>query len=390
MNATFIVFISFTALLASAALAENPVTVGYRSQAEPFVYVDEETGDRAGFLYEICEEILETSGLEYEWVEVNAGDRLDALRSEEDSKQSDGMQETVKIDMLCDPLTITLDRAKTVLFSPVVFISGGSYLQVEYITPPTSTVVEAPYGKYAASAAYQKGRKDAESIEILRAFDGTELDRASQGDLRILNAAELDERRQIDVDDCDNLPAGKVGSIRIGVLKNSTSSQVISNALSAETPFLNPNIWETVCYHPVDTHEEGISKLCQGKPVGDGYPITYYFGDRDIISKYLQKYRASSNGAKGDSIANLCEHISLSNRFFSIEPYGLGFSKRLTREEHIKIQQAMLKVFSTSIDSETGTGKTTLPFKLFRKYFPNKRASDDLSAVFKSLIVPSR
>lgn len=319
----------------AAAWAQDKLRVGYRKDAAPFVY--EENGQRVGFLYEICESILDRSGLPYEWTLVQAGSRLSAL-----GKPQNGPQ----IDLLCDPVTVTLERSRTIMFSPVLFVSGGSYLAIE------------------SNVAYVQGVLEWETAGQALSHDGTVVpfsEKPGEG------------LRQVSVKPCSELVEGQIGSIRIGVIKESTGPEIIANALRAGDPVvIKPGPWETVCYQEFDTHTEGIAYLCEGRKER-GYPLSFYFGDRDIILTYLDRL--------GD-----CPDVKASDRFYSIEPYALGISARVSREQYILLQSALFRVFSEEYED----AGTTLPFYLFRKYFRSSRPSSSLNAVFTSLIVPLR
>lgn len=329
-------------LMVGVVLADTRLKVGYRTDAAPFVYL--ENGERTGFLHDLCQEVLVQSGLDFEWSKVEAGDRISSL--------SPGPGED-KVDLLCDPLTVTLERSKTILFSPILFVSGGSYLEVvfEEGTP--------------AQIAYLKGRQAWEDAGYALAHDGaTKIEFSSKAEL---------VKKQQSVSSCEKLRPGQIGSIRVGVIEDSTAPEIISNALLAKDPeLIKPSPWETVCYKSFDTHKTGIEELCKGVETG-GYPLSYYFGDRDILLTYLRLY--------GD-----CPNVVASNNFLSVEPYALGLSERVSREQYIKIQNALLRVFSEPFE-DSGS---TLPFHLFWIYFEGSRPSSSLTSAFTSLIVPAR
>lgn len=328
-------------LLAPMVSADVPLKVGYRADAAPFVYI--ENGERTGFLYDLCNAILLKSGLDFVWTEVQASNRINSL--------SPGPGEG-KVDLLCDPLTVTLVRSETILFSPILFVSGGSYLEVKFDegTP--------------AQIAYQKGREAWEKAGQALTHNGETIDFSSSPDAIA--------KQQI-VPSCDSLRPGQIGSIRVGIIKDSTAPEIIANALRAKEPqLLKPSPWETVCYKAFDTHSLGIAELCEGTET-DGYPLSYYFGDRDILLTYLKRFSD-------------CPDVVASNKFLSVEPYALGLSERVSREDYIKIQRALLQVFSEPFE-DSGT---TQPFYLFWKYFKESRPSDSLTSTFTSLIVPER
>jgi len=127
--------------LSSAASAE-PVRVGFRRDAEPFVFAVDmnrlgsstaPTDQKyAGFIADLCYSIFRGSGFEIEEVPIDADNRFDALKD----PGAGG------IDVLCDPVTMRFSesgRAEAGLFSPIVFASGVTYLQNRG-TAPRQTV----------------------------------------------------------------------------------------------------------------------------------------------------------------------------------------------------------------------------------------------------------
>lgn len=340
-----LIAMSIALLIAScvSAWAQDRLRVGYRKEAAPFVY--QEDGERVGFLYDLCKHILDKTGLPYEWTLVEADSRLPALGA-----GKDGLQ----IDLLCDPLTVTLKRSETILFSPVLFVSGGSYLEVEFREGSASQM------------AYARGRSAWEELGEAVSHDGTTVPFSEQP---------AKGTKQVSVKSCSVLQKGQIGSIRIGIIKDSTGPEIIASALLSENPSaVNPSPWETVCYEEFNSHSDGLANLCKGSKE-DEYPLSYYFGDRDIILTYLERQLESQGG---------CPDVVASDRFYSIEPYALGVSERVSREQYILLQNALFEAFSETYE-ESGT---SLPFFLFQKYFRSSRPSSSLSAVFTSLMVP--
>jgi ABC-type amino acid transport substrate-binding protein len=95
--------------------------IGYRTDAAPFAY-DGPDGEPAGYAVDLCREVaaatkerLSLETLKIEYVTVNAEDRFEAVK--------DG-----RVDILCDPATITLSRREIVDFSLMTFVDGASVL----------------------------------------------------------------------------------------------------------------------------------------------------------------------------------------------------------------------------------------------------------------------
>jgi glutamate/aspartate transport system substrate-binding protein len=103
------------------------VRIGYREAAIPFSFLGR--GDQpVGYSLDLCQAIVEEIGrtldredLKVEFVRVTAEDRIDAV--------IDG-----RIDLECGSTTNTLERAKRVDFSPMIFVTGTKVM-VPVATP---------------------------------------------------------------------------------------------------------------------------------------------------------------------------------------------------------------------------------------------------------------
>lgn len=114
-----------TASLAADTLARARETgtmrLGFRADAPPYSYRATDR-DPSGYIVDLCREVVagvqkaqNIPALKIEYVEVSATTRLTALR--------DG-----KIDILCDPTTMTMSRRAMVDFSLPTFIDGAGIL----------------------------------------------------------------------------------------------------------------------------------------------------------------------------------------------------------------------------------------------------------------------
>ncbi|MGX5735826.1 amino acid ABC transporter substrate-binding protein [Bosea thiooxidans] len=114
-----------TASLAADTLARARETgtlrLGFRADAPPYSYRTA-SGDPSGYIVDICREVAagvkkaqNIPSLKIEYVEVSSTARLEALR--------DG-----KIDILCDPTSMTMSRRAMVDFSLPTFIDGAAVL----------------------------------------------------------------------------------------------------------------------------------------------------------------------------------------------------------------------------------------------------------------------
>jgi ABC-type amino acid transport substrate-binding protein len=90
--------------------------IGYRADAKPYSYRNEH-GQAAGYIVDLCVEVAKALGpnVRPEYVLVPADNRFEAVR--------DG-----RVDILCDPSTITMERRAVVDFSIPTFLDGASAL----------------------------------------------------------------------------------------------------------------------------------------------------------------------------------------------------------------------------------------------------------------------
>ena len=90
--------------------------IGYRADATPYSYQDQR-GRPAGFVVELCREVAAAlgPGVRTDYVLVHAGERFKSVQ--------DG-----RIDILCDPSTVTIARREMVDFSLPTFLDGAGVL----------------------------------------------------------------------------------------------------------------------------------------------------------------------------------------------------------------------------------------------------------------------
>jgi len=108
-----------------ARIAESGViTLGYRTSAPPLSYADA-NDQPAGYTLSLCEAVaeetrqtLDRADLEIRYKAVTLEDRFDLLNAGE-------------IDLLCGVTTKTLERAKTIGFSDLTFITGAGLLSMD-------------------------------------------------------------------------------------------------------------------------------------------------------------------------------------------------------------------------------------------------------------------
>jgi ABC-type amino acid transport substrate-binding protein len=126
---TFLAIVTVLLLAAQAAAAgtldrirsSGEFKIGYRTDAAPFAYLSE-IGEPAGYQVDLCREVaaaakqqLGLDALKVDYVKVTAEDRFETVKEG-------------RIDILCDPATVTLSRRAMVDFSLLTFIDGASVL----------------------------------------------------------------------------------------------------------------------------------------------------------------------------------------------------------------------------------------------------------------------
>jgi len=126
---TFLIALLCTAISTASLAADTleraretgTLRLGFRVDAPPYSYRTT-SGDPSGYIVDLCREVAAgvkkaqgIASLKIEYVEVPSTARLEALR--------DG-----KIDILCDPTSMTMSRRAVVDFSLPTFIDGAGVL----------------------------------------------------------------------------------------------------------------------------------------------------------------------------------------------------------------------------------------------------------------------
>lgn len=129
MMRAFLIAFLCTAISTASAAADTlararetgTLRLGFRADAPPYSYRTSR-GDPSGYIVDLCREVAASvknaqaiPALKLEYVEVSSANRLEALR--------DG-----KIDLLCDPTSMTMSRRAIVDFSLPTFIDGAGVL----------------------------------------------------------------------------------------------------------------------------------------------------------------------------------------------------------------------------------------------------------------------
>ncbi len=234
----------------AGATSGETISVGFREDAAPFIFQEGSDPPRfAGFLADLCTSALERAQISFTAVPVDSRTRFEKLAAGE-------------IDLLCDTTSVTMERARDMLFSPMVYVSGVSYL-------------------YSANA----------EKKLIEAYQNQPADQKQPFSGRGPN--------------CDNLPAGVSPVLKVAVLPDTTARLALSREDEERLFRLRRGMDETVCYsEDATSYREGVAALCAGE-------VAFFLGDRDMLSYYLDAYLKTGE----------CDAL-LSGRFLSYEPYA--------------------------------------------------------------------
>ncbi|MER2507263.1 amino acid ABC transporter substrate-binding protein [Amaricoccus sp.] len=118
--------------------ASGEIHLGYRADAAPLSYAGGD-GLPAGYTVDVCEAVAELLGtalgtpLKPSYVLVTAEDRFDAV--------ADG-----RVDLLCEPSTVTLTRREQIDFSIPTFVDGAAVLLPKGASPELSALAGKKVG----------------------------------------------------------------------------------------------------------------------------------------------------------------------------------------------------------------------------------------------------
>jgi len=92
------------------------IRIGYRADAKPYSYQDA-NGQAAGYVVDLCNEVAAALGANVrpQYVRIAADARFESVI-------------TGRVDILCDPSSVTLSRRETVDFSLPTFIDGAGVI----------------------------------------------------------------------------------------------------------------------------------------------------------------------------------------------------------------------------------------------------------------------
>lgn len=122
--------LSFLSLITPASAEQREtIKIAVRTDAKPFAWKDEKTGEFRGFLWHVCREAAERANYRIDPIGITAEQRGELLKS-------GSITGSIEPDMLCDPVTLTLDRLKRMTDwplayhpSPILFLAESSYVR---------------------------------------------------------------------------------------------------------------------------------------------------------------------------------------------------------------------------------------------------------------------
>ena len=327
-----------------SAIAQESLRVGVRVDAAPFAWKDED-GAYRGLIVELCEYAFEAENLDFMMVDASVGNRLKRLVSTADEKRA--------YDVLCDPTSMTINRARDYFLSPPIFVSGGSYL--------TSDTANVKFLREASTSFQER----AEAGERTTGADGGVFE-------SVVSEAEK-TAPQAQIPNCSSLPESAIVGAKLGYVIGTTGRDVIDRAWASGVPPLEVSRYQTICAKGFASHELAVEALCAGG-------ITHHFGDRDIIDFYRRSYVPAEDKP--------CD-AATAETFYTSEPYAIAISPELDGVTARKVIAGILVVLGTGVHSnDTDASVVALPSYLFARAFPDRHMSETLRQLYTILRVP--
>jgi hypothetical protein len=303
------------------------VQIGVRTDAEPFSYKAGPYGDRkyAGYVVDLCYDIFKGSEYSVVPVEISADNRFSRLKGSKDEGD-----DAAKVDILCEPTTLRYDRdveQANGIFSPIIFVSGVSYLMrsTRVLSPPT--YLAFVQGTTAEDVVKLACANDLFSVrdDGQRASDGECFTRARYNPL--------------------------TGAVRGLVDSCPPAAAAVDEADSQK-------------YHICQfrDHDKLISWFCS-PPDSILKAKLVYFGDSEIIQAKLASWKA--NG-KCDA-----QDVEKPQTYYTYEPYALLISS----EDPCLVQFVQRRVYEFFSFRKAANN-------LFSTYFPDSQMSPVLANLF--------
>jgi polar amino acid transport system substrate-binding protein/glutamate/aspartate transport system substrate-binding protein len=210
--------LALAAVLAGLAVpttaAEREVAVAFRTDAPPFSVAED--GTYRGFIAALCEAAVSRAG-------YSISERTEIAPTDRQSLREEG-----GIDLVCDPTTVTVARARRTDFSPIVFIANSGFLRSPEPKPLSDSAIDTH-----------------EACRTLRA---------------------------------ENPDRVLLGAVMVaGTTARATYELARAKGHAADT------MEHLVCPIEVANHDAGIAAFCDGA-------ATYYFGDLDILHAAVARH----------------------------------------------------------------------------------------------------
>ncbi|MFC6463316.1 hypothetical protein ACFP76_22965 [Paracoccus aerius] len=321
------------------------IVVGFRTDAAPFSYLDNTGGIPRfqGYLADLCYEIFAGSRYKVTSVPVSVSTRFERLRPDESSKESDdrttaqvlAIAPEDMVDVLCDPVTVRYDnisRWKNGIFSPIVFATGVTYLERTGSGATITSDVQIGYVRDTTASAVAK-----DICENMIAND-----RAA----KCVKETVVREKNWV----------------RCGAenKRNSSEEKKSSGLFQRFWSRLNSRSNNNdVYYFPCafDNHNFLIEWFCSARSNNR----LFYLGDREIILRKWQDYRALNPSCTAEVNAPL----------FTYEPYAL----LITKANPDLVQFVQRRVYQ--IFSDTSKARA-----MFAATFPEYQMSSSLAYLY--------
>jgi hypothetical protein len=276
-----------------------------------------------GYVADLCYQIFDNSGYDIIQVPIEATKRFSVMRRPEGSPEPTERVAGEEVDVLCDATTVRLDDRERIdagVFSPIIFVSGVSYLSRSIRNFSNIEV------GYVENSTAERVAKEACTVDVLRVST---------------NATPATCREKID-DECVLEPQPS----------NAKAPPRESLSLSERAKLVPSYV---LC--PKPDHDTLIQWFCS-----DNGHDKIYFGDRDIILAKLMDWQTRGHSCKGYRDAG---------RSFTYEPYALLISKA-DPELIAFVQRRVYELFSHRAGAEA----------LFNKWFPGQSMSEPLAWLF--------
>lgn len=316
----------------AAAETTETVVIGVRVDGRPFAWQAEDKPDTyRGYLVDLCRDATTRAGYHYDPVPVTAAEREAVLAGKFEVKGK-------RLDLLCDPTTITLRRLDVLedkaIFSPIIFVANGSFVRHKIYDNRKPCVIGARGEARPACRQGPAKDKDGKEIQTVVAPQGLVCAPAFGG------------------------ADPPVEYFVAGYVIGTTAASTLDMALVRQEIRLAKG--QTVCTDEAQDHRTGVKAFC-------GNALHFYFGDLDIIQTYGNLLREA--GGKCD--------LDRAERPLSYEPYALLVPS--TRADfRAKFVAAVYEIFN----DKTAAG-------LFDAYFPDHDKSTALDMLFRINSIPS-